>query len=255
MKRHILHELVTSALCLGCLLGAPLAAQAQQADSDDRWRFNLAVYLWGAGIDGTTRNGDKVGVGFDDIVENLDGAFMGAFEARKSKWSLAADLIYLNTSADKAGTIGSTSIPDNADVDLTGWVVSLQGARNLLDVERATVDLLFGARYLDVDSKLTLSLGLMGPTPSASAADSVLDGVIGVKGNINLGKKWYLPYYLDVGTGQSDVTWQSVGGFGYRFNWGNFVVAYRHIQWDFKSDSPFKDLSFSGPALGLVFKL
>jgi hypothetical protein len=255
MKRPVLHKIVISALCLGYLLSVPLVAQAQQADSDDRWRFNLAIYLWGAGLDATTQRGNEFNVGFDSIVEDLNGAFMGSFEARKSKWSLAADLIYLNTSADKSGTIGSTSIPKNAQVDMTGWVVNLQGARNVVDVKRATVDLLFGARYLDVDSKLTLSLGLTGPTPSASASDSVLDGVIGVRGNINLSKNWYLPYYLDVGTGQSDLTWQSLGGFGYRFNWGNFVVAYRRIQWDFKSDSPFEDLSFSGPALGLVFNL
>ncbi len=255
MKRHNLHEIVISALCLGYLLGVPSAAQAQQADSDDRWRFNLAIYLWGAGIDGTTRRGNEFNVGFDRVVEDLNGAFMGSFVARKSKWSLAADLIYLDVSAARSGTIGPTSIPSNAQFDVTGWVVNLQGARNVVDVKRATVDVLFGARYLDVDSKLTLSLGLTGPSPSASAADSVLDGVIGVRGNINLSKHWYLPYYLDVGTGQSDLTWQSLGGFGYRFNWGNFVAAYRHIQWDFKSDSPFKDLSFSGPALGLVFKL
>ena len=80
------------------------------------------------------------------------------------------------------------------------------------------------------------------------------DGVIGVKGGVNITPKWYLPYYLDVGTGQSDLTWQALGGIGYRFKWVDLVLAYRHIQWDFNSDSAFKDMSFSGPALGGVFK-
>jgi hypothetical protein len=59
---------------------------------------------------------------------------MGAFEARKSRWSLAADLIYLGVEADKAGTIGRISIPGNADVEVKGWVLNFQGARTVLMV-------------------------------------------------------------------------------------------------------------------------
>ena len=178
---------------------------------------------------------------------------MGAFEARKSKWSLAADVIYLDVSADKAGTIGR-GLPVNADVDLTGWILNLQGARNVLEVERATVDILLGARYLDVDSTSTLRLGASGPTGTASASDSVWDGVIGVKGNVNISGGWYLPYYLDMGTGQSDFTWQGSGGIGYSFKWGNVALVYRHMYWDFASGSNFDNLSFSGPVVGVAFK-
>jgi len=35
-----------------CLFALPVAAQLQAAD--DGWDHSLAVYLWGAGIDGTT---------------------------------------------------------------------------------------------------------------------------------------------------------------------------------------------------------
>ena len=254
MQFKILHTIVISALCLGYLATVPMPAHAQDTDTDDRWKFKAAIYLWGAGIDGTTRRGNEFDVSFSDIISNLDMAFMGVFEARKSKWSLVADVVYLDVSADKAGTIGATGIPVSADVDVTGWVLNFQGARNVLDAERGTVNILAGARYLDVDSKLTLSLGAAGPTPTAKQSPSVWDGVIGVKGNVNITQKWYLPYYLDVGTGESDLTWQGLGGVGYRFNWGNVVLVYRHIYWDFGSDSLLKDMSFSGPALGTVFK-
>ena len=105
----------------------------------------------------------------------------------------------------------------------------MQGARNVLEVERATVDILLGARYLDVDSTLTLRLGASGPTGNASASDSVWDGIIGVKGNVTISGECYLPYYLDMGTGQSDFTWQGSGGIGYSFKWGNVAVVYRHM--------------------------
>ncbi len=254
MRFNILHKVVISGLCLGYLATVPMLAHAQETDTDDRWRFKAAIYLWGAGIESTTRRGNEIDVSIGDIMDNLDMAFMGAFEARKSKWSLAVDVIYLDVSADKAGTIRSIGIPANANVDLTAWVLSIQGARNVLDVERATVEILAGARYLDVDSKLTSTLGASGPTLTATQSDSVWDGVIGIKGNVNITRKWYLPYYLDVGTGQSDLTWQGAGGVGYSFNWGNVILVYRHMHWDFKSDSLLKDISFSGPALGVVFK-
>jgi hypothetical protein len=129
----ILHTIVISALCLGYLATVPMPAHAQDTDTDDRWKFKAAIYLWGAGIDGTTRRGNEFDVSFSDIISNLDLAFMGAFEARKSKWSLVADVVYLDVSADKAGTIGATGIPVSADVDVTGWVLNFQGARNVLD--------------------------------------------------------------------------------------------------------------------------
>jgi len=254
MQFNILYKLVIPALCLGYLTTVPMLAHAQETDTDDRWRFEAAIYLWGAAIDGTTRRGDKLDVSFSDLVSDLNMGFMGAFEARKSKWSLAADVIYLDVEADKTGTIGSTSIPGNADLEVKGWVLNFQGARTVLDVERATVEILAGARYLDLDSTLKLRLGSAGPRPTASDSASVWDGIIGVKGDVNITSKWYLPYYLDVGTGQSDLTWQGLGGVGYRFKRVDVVLAYRHIYWDFKSDSSFKDISFSGPALGAVFK-
>ena len=91
-----------------------------------------------------------------------------------------------------AGTIGATGIPVSADVDVTGWVLNFQGARNVLDAERATVNILAGARYLDVDSKLTSSLGAAGRTPTAKQSAGVWDGVIGVKGNVNITRRFQL---------------------------------------------------------------
>jgi hypothetical protein len=225
---------------------------AQEGDADDSWRFSAALYLWGAGIDITTRLRDEVDVGFDDIVDNLDMGFMGAFEARRAKWSFGADAIYLSLSKDKAGSIGGV-IPANADVDFEGWVLNLQVARNVVDTERGTVDVLVGPRYLDLESELTLRLGAMGPAPRREASGSVWDGVVGVRGNLNLNERWYLPYHIDVGTGESDFTWQGLVGVGYRFKWANIVLAYRHLAWEFDSGAQLDDISFSGPVLGVVF--
>ena len=41
-----------------------------------------------------------------------------------------------------------------------------------------------------------------------SDSGDVWDGIVGLRGNVKLDKYWYLPYYFDVGTGASDLTWQ-----------------------------------------------
>ena len=59
---------------------------------------------------------------------------------------------------------------------------------------------------------------------------------------------------LDVGTGQSKLTWQGIVGVGYAFNWGSIVAAWRYLDYEFKSGSPVENLSFNGPAIGLIFR-
>jgi hypothetical protein len=44
MRFNILHRVVMSALCLGCLATVPMLAHARETESDDRWKFNAALY-------------------------------------------------------------------------------------------------------------------------------------------------------------------------------------------------------------------
>jgi len=58
------------------------------------------------------------------------------------------------------------------------------------------------------------SLPLPGSDVKVDVSDTIWDGIVGFKGRVALGsdKKWYIPYYADVGTGQSDLTWQVLAG-------------------------------------------
>ena len=72
---------------------------------------------------------------------------------------------------------------------------------------------------------------------------------------MNLGDgNWYVPYYVDVGTGDSDLTWQAVAGIGYAFRWGEVFAAWRYLDYDFKSSSNIEKLNFNGPGLGVAFR-
>jgi hypothetical protein len=258
--RHNLPSWSLLPLCAAALSAGPAAA-GESAAADD-WQYAATLYFWGAGIDGETASGADVNVNFSTLIDNLNMAFMGAFEARKAKWSLLADVIYLNVGANGDGKVPVPIAPDSsvdvkvsADVKTKGWVLNLIGGYNLWSNPHAAVDVLAGARYLDLTLDFGLALGA-GPYAAARAfseSDSVWDGVIGVKGHLDLNPEVYMPFYADVGTGQSDLTWQVSTGFAYRFNWGDVSLLYRYIKWNFGSDSPLDNISFNGPLLAAKF--
>lgn len=243
--------------------GALSLASLNATAADNDWHYGATLYLWGAGIQGETVGGADIDVGFDTLISNLNMAFMGAFEARQAHWSFLADVIYLNVGVDDGGTVpvrlqsGETvGVNIKAGVETKGWVLNLLGAYTVLANEQASLDVLAGARYLDleVDFDLGLAAEGYGGSRSLSASGDVWDGVVGVKGRVNLNDRWYLPYYVDVGTGQSDLTWQAFGGVGYSFDWGEMSVVYRHIEWELDSDRGLDNINFSGPAAAVTWR-
>jgi hypothetical protein len=262
MYRYLPNWSLPPLLCAGALIVGPAPVAARESAEAHNWQFAASVYLWGAGIKGETAAGSEVDIGFDTLIRNLNMAFMGALEVRKSQWSFLTDVIYLNVGADGAGEVPVAAAPGSnlrvkvdADVKTKGWVLNLLGGYNLWQSEQGSVDLIAGARYLDLQLDFGLGLGV-GPyaqSQDVSVSGSVWDAVVGVQGQANLNDKWYLPYYLDVGTGQSDLTWQASAGLAYRFNWGDVSLVYRHIDWEFESSSRLDNVNFSGPLLAAKF--
>lgn len=246
------------ALLAGILLAASTTLLAAESDSAaNAWKFKANLYVWGAAIEGETRGGSEIDVPFSEIWDNLNFALMGGLEARKGKWAVLGDFVYLDAEGDESGTLEPfdrlpISIPVDADVEVEGLVLNIVGARNLYDEDNASIEAVFGVRYLDLDSTLTAKLGSRDPV-KFETDDTYLDGVIGLRGQVGLSDKWYVPYYFDVGTGDSDFTWQGYAGVGYAFEHVNVVVAYRYLYWDFGSDEAVKDLNFGGPLTGVQF--
>ena len=58
-----------------------------------------------------------------------------------------------------------------------------------------------------------------------SESGHVWDGVVGLRGATDLNERWYITYYADVGTGDSDLTWQGLAAVNYRFSKVDAVVA------------------------------
>lgn len=266
MEEGILCRIFVPALCAGILsLGT---VQAEESSADNGWQFAVAAYLWGADIGGSTGSDADIDVSFSDIFDNLNAGFMGTFEARKDKWLVLSDLVYLNVTADNKTNVsipvdpglGPGPVPIDitakTEIDLQGTVFQLAGGYNLLSEGPLKLDLLAGARYLNLDNDITVDLSAIGGSRKTKFSESgnVWDGIVGVKGNYNLNPRWSLPYYADIGTGQSDFTWQAVAGVAYHAaKRVDVAFVYRHLEWDIGEDFV-DDLSFSGPTLGAIFR-
>ena len=244
---------------LGLILGFGLAAvqpvAAEPSPEAGRWEFAGEVFLWGASIGGTSSAGDDIDISFGDLIDNLDFALMGTLAARRDRWTLFADLIYLdvsdgiNTTANIVGRPVQTAI----DVELKGFTSTLGGAYRVWETDATDLSLLAGARYLSLEADLAIDIGSLG-SQKYSDSGHVWDGIVGLRGQTDLNDKWYVHYYLDVGTGDSDLTWQALGGLNYRFEKFDAVVGYAHLEWDFDNDDTFDDLHFSGPYAGVKFR-
>ncbi|MEN8693034.1 MAG: hypothetical protein AB1Z20_23455 [Desulfobacterales bacterium] len=217
---------------------------AAEVSVEEEWKFGAELYFWGASIAGQSANGSDIDVDVGDIFSSVEFAFMGTVGASKGKWSLAADVIYLNAEDSDAIAPGL-----KADVELTNWVITPVVGYNLVDTGRSRLDILGGARYLYIKADLSLdALGLR-----ADDSGSNWDAVIGARGAVDLTEKWYLFGYLDIGTGESDLTWQGLGGVGYRFKWFDLVGVYRYLRWNFDDNKTLDNLYLHGPAAGIRF--
>lgn len=258
-------------LLMAAMLPATLAA-----DSGDSWEFGAAIYGWFPDISGQTTfsppggDGDFT-VGIGDILDNLQFTFQGAFDARKGQWGLLTDVIYMDLGKTKTnireGVIGDIELPieleGSVNLDMKSWIWTTAAYYRMVDQQETTFDLLGGVRYIDVDQSLGWRFsGEAGQTPlpgrngEVAVSGSNWDAVIGLRGRLALGQgnKWFLPYYADVGTGDSDLTWQAMAGVGYAFGWGEVSGVWRHISYDQSSGHPIADMEFSGPAIGAIFR-
>ena len=147
-------------------------------------------------------------------------------------------------------------------LDIKSWIWTLAGSYNLRSDTEGYTDVLFGMRMLDMTNTLDATFSSAGPLPfpprSGVKEVSVTnwDAIVGLKGRYYFGaeRRWFLPYYVDVGGGQSKLTWQINGGVGYKFDWGSVFGTYRYLDYQFKSGGAVQSLNLSGGLVGVAFQ-
>ncbi len=262
------------ALAAGAALPGAAAAQTPATWTPGKWYFGAELYAYLPSIGGTTKfpvatGGSSINVDADTIIDNLKFTIMGAFAAHNGRWGFFTDILYLDVGGDKSKTrdfsIDGVNLPETATADLSldvkGTVWTIAGLYRVVANPELTMDVLAGARMISVTPTLGWSFSTsIPPLPGRDGSKEVKqtnwDGIIGVRGRYTFGsdRQWFLPYYLDVGTGESDLTWQAMGGIGYSYHSWDFTAAWRYLDYKFKSGDPVTDMNFNGPMLGVVYR-
>ncbi len=265
------------------LAGAALAptiasAQTQAAGMPDgKWQVSASIYGYLPTIGGSTtfpglpgNPSSSASLDAGTIIDNLKMVFMGSLDVHNGQWGLWNDVMYLNLGNSKSGfrdfAINGqpASVSAGMSLDFKGTVWAIAGEYRLPTGNPAyTVDLLAGARMLDMKTTLGYSFGgtigsgpVAGRSGSVAVSETYWDGIVGAKGSYAFGenRQWFMPYYVDVGTGATKLTWQAAAGVGYKFGWGELSAMWRYLDYAMKSGDRVQDLNFNGPLVAATFR-
>lgn len=239
---------------LPLLLALTAATCAAVSAAEEELRFTLPVYAWVPNYDFELPSGQKGEITQDDILSNLDMAFMAQPRVDMGRWSLVTDFIYMDLSNKDRSQV--LPFLDLRQVQLQEYVITPTVGYQVYSSGRTFVDIYGGARYIWIEP--TLKFQRQPPLRPGSFHESESankwDGIVGVRGNLSLGTHWSVPYAADAGTGQSDYVVNLMLGVAYHFSSVDAVLAYRYLDYDFGDDWLLKTATPSGPLLGVVFR-
>jgi len=267
-----IHRNVAAAACGLALALAGATAQAQSAPNDTQ--FRATIYAWAPGIKGETEfpsgaGGPSINVNANDLLSGLKMAFMGTLEGRRGQWGGMVDWFYADVGDTETATrqfsiLGGTvpvGLTANLSLDVKTNILTLAGTYAMVERPQYSSSLVFGARMLKQDQTLDWAFNTTGPLAiarngRAEVSATNWDAIIGAKGRMSFGdgQRWFVPYYVDIGTGNSKFTWQGIVGLGYAFGWGDVVAAWRYIDYEFKSGEALQSLTFNGIGAGVSFR-
>ena len=252
------------------LLSSPASAQDSTV-----WDWGVELYGWLPDIEGTAANGAEIDLPIDDILDNLDFTLQGTVFATRGDWSIFADAVYLDLGASEGtktsrpiGRFGRVDIGVDADVDLTTFISTVGGGYRFHQSKSTDLNVIGGLRYaymdveIDADVDGNAEVEILGREFSREFKRSLdldesetnWDAIIGLQGTTKINENWSLLYYGDIGTGDSDYTWQIAAGVSYAFENFDVTLRYRHMEYQFDDNSAIDELTISGPQIGVRFK-
>jgi hypothetical protein len=172
------------------LMIVPALAYGQSQDAgkgEDQWKFTMAPYLMVPWMDGTAalRGQEiKVNVAPSEIFSHLQFGAMGYFEARKSKWGIGADAVYM--------ALGTTVDRPQANVDFNQGGYAFTAIREI----SSKVDFLAGARWNVLQGKFELKAPVQA---TVEQTKQWVDPIVGFKVKQSLGGRWQFSMQGDVG--------------------------------------------------------
>lgn len=253
MTRHRVSLFSVAAILV--LLACPaLTARADdQADEDEGWNQTLVIYLLAPTLEGVVGIGPADGdVTLDprDIMQSLNGAFLGMYAAEKGDWGVLADIVYMDLKSDIQGQRDILS----GEVQSTQTIAGLSLSYRLHEYAR----LLVGGMYTELDAALKIQGPLQ--TRRLGTTEHWIDPAVGLLYAAPIDDRWQFTGMFQYGGFgvASDRLLSLTLGLGYRFTDSTSLeLGYRYLDFDYEDGAGLDRFRFDvkqhGPAVGFKF--
>ena len=243
----------TGLSALTLLVAAALPGRASAGENVD---WIVAPYLWlptitvdladGEGDGGTGGGGENF---FPDVLDELDGAFLGYAEVQGDHWGGFVNFLFLGLESDEEFDIALTS----SDLDAT---IIDAAAVYSFDPERFQgFEIYGGLRYVDID--YAVGLDFTNPafqTRTVNFDDSYSDFLFGGRYRGRFADRWGWAVEADGSTGDTEGTFSVGGRLLYHMDKGAWVFGWRYLDGEIETDRNALDVTLNGPVIGYAFR-
>ena len=221
--------------------GAPAPQNATGAD-DDSWHLGIIPYLWFAGVHGTVGALDRtVGIhaSAGDVLSKFNIGFMGAVEARKKRFLLPVDFMWIKLSDDQGLPLSSFPGITSIKVKVTQTVPTPKAGYRVVDHEKLQADAVVGIRYWHLGQNLSLQPS--GLLSNSSQSANWVDVVAGAKFIMPLSRRAVITVLGDAGAGGANLDYQVAGLLGYKIKPTVILqVGWRYLDVNYRPNGTFR---------------
>jgi hypothetical protein len=214
--------------------------QNTTAVDDDKWHLGISPYLWFAGVHGTIGVRDRSAsfhASAGDVFSKLNIGLMGAVEARKRRFVLPLDFMWIKLSDDKA--IPESPFPGLVSIKakVTQTIFTPKAGYRVMDNPKLRADALVGLRYWHLSENLSFQPS--GLLENYSQAANFVDVIAGAKITMTLSPKASVTILGDAGAGQANLDYQVAAFLGYKIKtdchaWSGLAISRYQLSAQFK---------------------
>ena len=229
--------------------------------AEESWHFRLSPYVWFAGIEGDVATipglpSAPIDISPSDALQDTEASIMVILDGKKGRHGFFVDLLYSDVRSDE-DLIPAIGLTLRTTTKSTLFTLAYQ--YEIYNQDHVVIDLLAGARYWAIDSKLRFSSGLGGPLDGRTITndESWLDPMVGFKARAPIGDS---RFYVSGGAGLggfgvgSDLFYEISANVGYQWNDAiGTSIGYRMFDVDYDNDGYVYDVKQQGWQAGLTW--